>query len=98
MSNRTERCSLPDKTERCIAGFCLLVLVCLTLTAGCTVWTKLYSSSIAPLKTPFAMPQLEAPSFPNRTFDIRNYGAVGDGRTLNTAAFADAIAAAKADA
>lgn len=31
---------------------------------------------IAPIKAPFEMPQLKRPSFPNRTFDIRDYGAV----------------------
>ena len=42
-------------------------------------------------KIPFEMPEIKAPSFPNRTFDIRKHGAVGDGKTLNTKAFADAI-------
>jgi len=42
---------------------------------------------------PFKMPEIKAPSFPNRTFDIRDYGAVGDGKTLNTKAFASAIEA-----
>jgi polygalacturonase len=32
--------------------------------------------TIAPIKTPFEMPQLKRPSFPDRTFDIRDYGAV----------------------
>lgn len=31
---------------------------------------------IAPIKAPFEMPQLKRPSFPDLTFDIRNYGAV----------------------
>jgi polygalacturonase len=31
---------------------------------------------IAPIRTPFEMPQLKRPSFPKVTFDIRNYGAV----------------------
>lgn len=31
---------------------------------------------IAPIKAPFDMPQLARPSFPNVTFDIRDYGAV----------------------
>ena len=31
---------------------------------------------IAPIKTPFEMPQLKRPSFPDLTFDIRDYGAV----------------------
>ena len=32
--------------------------------------------TIAPIKTPFEMPQLKRPSFPDITFDIRDYGAV----------------------
>lgn len=31
---------------------------------------------IAPIKSPFEMPQLERPLFPDVTFDIRDYGAV----------------------
>jgi polygalacturonase len=48
---------------------------------------------LAPLEAPFAMPELERPSFPNRVFDIRDFGAVADGVTMNTASFDDAIAA-----
>jgi polygalacturonase len=33
------------------------------------------------------------PRIPDRTFNLADYGAVGDGKTLNTAAFAKAIAA-----
>jgi polygalacturonase len=32
--------------------------------------------AIAPIKAPFEMPQLKRPSFPDRTFNIRDYGAV----------------------
>ncbi|MHC4573107.1 MAG: glycosyl hydrolase family 28 protein [Planctomycetota bacterium] len=51
------------------------------------------AANIAPLNPPFRMPRLEPPTFPDRTFDIRDYGAVGDGTTLNTRAFAAAVAA-----
>ena len=41
-------------------------------------------AEIAPIKAPFEMPQLKRPSFPDRTYDIRDYGAVqckwGDGK------------------
>ncbi len=33
------------------------------------------------------------PKIPDRTFNLADYGAVGDGRTLNTAAFTKAVAA-----
>jgi hypothetical protein len=32
--------------------------------------------AIAPIQAPFEMPQLKPPSFPDQTFDIRDYGAV----------------------
>ena len=40
---------------------------------------------------PFAMPEVKAPSFPNRTYNIKDYGANGDGSSLCTEAFAKAI-------
>lgn len=46
---------------------------------------------------PFPMPALAAPAFPGRAFLVTDFGAVGDGRTLDTDAFARAIdACAKA--
>jgi polygalacturonase len=42
---------------------------------------------------PFPMPDLKAPVFPGKTFNIADYGAVPDGKTRNSAAFAKAIAA-----
>lgn len=52
--------------------------------------------SVAPeqieqIETPFEMPQIKRPVFPNRIIDIRKYGAVGDGKTLNTKAISKAI-------
>ncbi len=43
-------------------------------------------------KAPFKMPKVEQPTFANKTFNIKNYGAVADAKTLNTQAFAAAIA------
>jgi len=51
---------------------------------------------IAPLEAPFEMPKLERPSFPDRVFDIRDFGAVADGATMNTAPIDEAIAACAA--
>jgi len=48
---------------------------------------------IAPIQAPFPMPQLTRPLFPARVVDIREHGAVADGVTKNTAAFAAAIRA-----
>lgn len=44
-------------------------------------------------KPPFPMPELRMPVFPDRTFSVADCGAVGDGKTKNTDAFAKAIAA-----
>jgi len=44
----------------------------------------------------FPMPSVKAPRFPDRTFTIRDYGALGDGQALNTAAFGKAIQACSA--
>ena len=40
---------------------------------------------------PFEMPQVQRPSIPVRAVDIRDFGGVGDGVTLNSEAFAKAI-------
>ena len=39
-------------------------------------------------KAPFAMPKVELPKFANKTYNIKNYGAIADGKTLCTKAFA----------
>lgn len=41
-------------------------------------------------------PNIPLPTIPTRTFDITHYGAVGDGKTLNTAAIGKALAACAA--
>lgn len=47
-------------------------------------------------RAPFKMLQVKVPCFPDKTFSITNYGAVGDGQDLNTQAFAKAIDACSA--
>jgi DNA sulfur modification protein DndE len=42
---------------------------------------------------PFTMPEMKEPQFPDHTENIIAYGALADGHTLNTKAFADAITA-----
>lgn len=45
---------------------------------------------------PFKMGTIAEPKFADRTFNIKDYGAIGDGQTVNTQAIAKAIAACSA--
>lgn len=45
---------------------------------------------------PFEMAKIQKPQFPNNKISITQYGAVGDGITMNTQAFADAMSALSA--
>lgn len=49
---------------------------------------KNYTSNL-----PFKMPEIGLPDIPDRAFNIESYGAVGDGKTLNTDAFRKTIEA-----
>ena len=42
---------------------------------------------------PFRMPEIRSPEIPNRTFNIESYGAVGNGKVMNTDAFRKTIEA-----
>jgi len=60
------------------------------------MYTPYADVAIEPVfNAPFPAPDFARPSFRNRQFNIVDFGAVGDGRTKNTAAFAAAVAAAK---
>ena len=51
---------------------------------------------IAPINAPFPMSPLKRPVFPDRSFNLTDYGAKGDGTTKNTESFRNAIAACNA--
>ena len=68
-----------------IAIFSLfLVLVCFFISAACEVTNKSSSGTIKLSDVPFRMPEIKPPVFPDRTFDITEFGAAGDGKTKNT--------------
>ena len=69
----------------------LAILSILALAAACSgpqkdEFAALYEG------LPFDMPRVERPSIPDREAVLTDFGGVGDGVALNTAAFADAIA------
>jgi polygalacturonase len=53
--------------------------------------------TIAPLDAPFPMPRIDRPQFPDRVYDIMDYGAKGDGETKDTDAIRKAIEACAAE-
>jgi len=57
---------------------------------------RVMAAEIEPIRAPFDMPQLARPTFPDRVFNVVQYGAVGDGKTNSTAAFRKAIDACSA--
>ena len=65
----------------------LLCLIAAITLASCS--SKGYAYLYEDL--PFEMPQVERPTIPVRAVDIRDFGGVGDGVTLNSEAFAKAI-------
>lgn len=66
-------------------GFTLAILISTASIAGAASLQDYLAAA------PFKMPAMPVPSFPDRNFPITDFGAVGDGHTLNTAAFAKAI-------
>jgi hypothetical protein len=77
----------------------LVVALAISVTGGCggpPPVTYVSTDPIAPLEAPFEMPELDRPLFPDRVFDIRDFGAVADGATMNSAAIAEAIDACAA--
>ena len=65
----------------------------IVLSASVLIFARGYGASLEDYvqKAPFKMGRIEAPIFPSNNFSIKDYGANGDGHTLNTKAFADAI-------
>ncbi|MBN1588841.1 MAG: glycoside hydrolase family 28 protein [Pirellulales bacterium] len=65
-------------------------------TGPATALTWPVPTEIEPIDAPFAMPRLGRPEFPDQTFNIEEFGAIGDGKKKNTEAFRKAIRACSA--
>lgn len=59
----------------------------------CMIGLARAGESAGDVQPPFPMPDLTAPTFPDQDFNIANFGAIADGKTKNTAAFAATIEA-----
>ncbi len=64
----------------------LVALLAISLGAQADNPYKKYTENL-----PFSMPEVSAPAIPQRDVKLTDFGAVGDGITLNTEAFAKAI-------
>lgn len=68
---------------------CVIAAVCLWIFSSCQSTGYKYEAIYRNL--PFDMPRVEAPEFPDRTVNLKEFNAVGNGETLCTEAFANAI-------
>ena len=73
--------------------FLVFLSFCGLLTCSCALGSSGRINSSTITNVPFGMPEITAPQLSDRTFNISDYGAVGDGQTKNTKAFADTIEA-----
>ena len=71
----------------------VLLIICSFLTACCALDIGVKQSATVTTDLLFRVPDIKLPQFPNNNFRITDYGAVGDGHTKNTEAFARAIQA-----
>ncbi|CAN5458693.1 glycoside hydrolase family 28 protein [soil metagenome] len=65
---------------------------CYALICGAVIaMVGMIAGSTSRAATPLDPASIAAPSIPDRTFDITKFGAVGDGKTINTDAFKKAV-------
>jgi polygalacturonase len=84
--------NVDKRKEHCMAHkfpvIVCVVFIILSVNAGTKKQLKDYLVGL-----PFSMPEINEPRFTERIYDIVEYGAVAGGKTMNTKAFANAIAA-----
>src|ERR1022692_256743 len=72
---------------------CRISFVCL---CGTGLWlfvvAAAWTRAAADAANTLPLPQIKEPAIPNRIAHLTDFGAVGNGKTLNTEAFAKAIA------
>ena len=68
----------------------VIAAICLWLLSACQPATE-YKYEELYSNLPFEMPRVEAPVFPNRSVNLKDFGAIGNGEELCTEAFAKAI-------
>ena len=77
--------------------YAVVSAIAFALLLGATNQNQQYSADLRSDVTrytsglPFDMPAITLPAFADRTYDVRSFGCVGDGRTLNTGSFQKAI-------
>jgi hypothetical protein len=79
------------KSIKKFSGLIVLNILCVLTLYSKGVSTKDIKEYLSNL--PFAMPGMTEPKFPDRQFNIVDYGAISDGQTLNTKSIFDAIQA-----
>ena len=67
----------------------VIAAVCAWLLSSCQ--SEGYKYEYVYRNLPFDMPRVEAPEFPDRTVNLKDFNAVGNGESLCTGAFAEAI-------
>ncbi len=83
-----------------VLRFSFLTMSLLLALFGCSAQDAVVSyptEVIAPIDAPFPMPALVRPTFPDKVFDIRQFGAVEGGTVKNTTAIRSAIAKAASE-
>ena len=66
-------------------------MTALSVSAVFTSCSETYEYSYLYEELPFEMQRIARPEIPDRQVDLRDFGGVGDGVTLNSEAFADAV-------